>query len=422
MSKFFMCIWGWMRRIWRWIQGNDKVLKTIILFILIAFSFSALVLCYLHFQASPGNNIGTQNASSASSVPVGFTTNDFLHMAQTISFCLAILTGAAAAAIGYRAHRIKEVDATNRRFNEAVRSMCNCDSQFVCIEGIYALERLAFNAPNEKERQRVMEVLCTWLRDERRLDKFISEDKNQIYEYLNEQSKAALNVIIRIKKKYKEVAIDLSRTDFLRINLENVYLEGSDFLNTYFWEISFLGGYLADVKFREAYLKGANFEDAHLEGTNFEGARIEDANFKGAHLGNASFWHALFEGANFNDAHLEGANFEAASSIHAGICEESECVYFIGAHLECAKFGGAHLERANFNDAHLEGADFGHANIYKKTEFENAIIDNHTILGDITKYYTIDKSNPKKWRLRSKPAEGYTDEDVLEDLIQKENT
>jgi hypothetical protein len=186
-------------------------------------------------------------------------TGDLLHAVQSITFGLAILTGAGTAAVGYRAHSIKETDATNRRFKEAVDSMTTggekADDVFKRIQGILALERLAFNAPDNMERQRVMDVLCGWLQEVRKVNHPHGDNKIP----LGKDHEHVINVIIRLRKKYKRLKVDLSKT--------NLY----------------------DANFCGASLNGAIFEEAYCEKADFHRAKCKKVYFRYAHCENTSF-------------------------------------------------------------------------------------------------------------------------------------
>ena len=82
----------------------DKINQTIIIFLAIAVTVFVGISCFLYFVAKPEQS-------------GGFTTKDYLNIAQTISLSFIMFTGAAASAVGYRLQSIKETDATNKRFN-----------------------------------------------------------------------------------------------------------------------------------------------------------------------------------------------------------------------------------------------------------------------------------------------------------------
>ncbi|MDR1564474.1 MAG: pentapeptide repeat-containing protein [Oscillospiraceae bacterium] len=257
---------------------------------------------------------------------------DVLHTVQSITFGLAILTGAGTAAVGYRAHSIKETDATNRRFKEAVDSMTTggdeAEDVFKRIQGILALERLAFNAPDNKERQRVMDVLCGWLQEVRKAE----PDEETDYTGVNNIGKDhehAIKVIIRLRAKYKKLEVDLSKTNLC-------------------WA-DFQGANLNEANFREANLSWANFEEANLNGANFQEVNLDWANFMQTHLSGADFFKANCEYVRFNFAHCEDVKFLFA------YCEGAS---FECTHCEEASFERAHCEYADFSDANCEGADF----------------------------------------------------------------
>ena len=191
------------------------------------------------------------------------TSGDYLNIAQIVAYSLALVTGASAAAIAYRAHRIKEVDATNKRFNEAVRSLNTKDKSgeanySIRLEGIYALQRLAENAPHDRERRRVMNVLCQYLRYNRGVD-YYKENPNTPLE-LDYDEETIIAVLVELSKKYKRrIRIDLSYT--------NLY--GADFN----------GAHLARASFYCSHCEHINFEFAHFNDTIFKGAYTRDARF-----------------------------------------------------------------------------------------------------------------------------------------------
>ncbi|MCL2054796.1 MAG: pentapeptide repeat-containing protein [Oscillospiraceae bacterium] len=270
-----------MKRLVEYLKATevDKIHQTIIAFLCIAVIVFGGIFCFLYFGAKPEQSGG-----------VKFTTKDYLNIAQTISLSFIVFTGAAASAVGYRLQSIKETDATNKRFNEAVRSLCSGEDVFVRIEGIYALERLAFNAPNSKERQRVMDILCTYLRKKRSVDKF-KENKSCD---LKEDHKAIIEVIKRINQRYKGLDVNLSETNLYKAN--------------------FGGAYLEETEFRFAHLESVNFNHAHLKKVNFMDAHLEKATFLYAHFEikkTRSLWIRSYV-IMPSDAHLEGADFDYA--------------------------------------------------------------------------------------------------------------
>jgi uncharacterized protein YjbI with pentapeptide repeats len=208
------------------------------------------------------------------------SSEDFLNMAQTIAYALGLLTASAAAAIAYRSQRMKEVDTTNRRFKDAVTSLSKKDI-FVRIEGIYSLERLAFNAPNANERQRVAEVLCAFLRE--RL-KYVKPKDKEEYTPLEKgiDHTTVLEVLKRLREKFGKLDYDLSFTDLAKMDFENAHFAG--------------------VNLRASNLQGANLRGAYLFW-----ARLSEADLSGAYLSGANLSEAALCGADLRGAFLHWA-------------------------------------------------------------------------------------------------------------------
>ena len=249
----------------------DKMFKTILMFFLFTITASGVLFFALSFFAEPEQGYG-------------FTTRDYLHIAQTISLSLAIITGTAASAVGYRSHRIRETDATNKRFNEAVRSMCHKDDMFIRIEGIYALERLAFNALNKEEQQRVMEVLCKRLQQERPYPL----EKNNTYDQVpyEKDHDAIIQVIMRITRRFKNIHVDLSNTNLHHLEFKKLNLKNANFRNSN----------LSYASFHKVNLKNASFYTARIILVGFKYSNLKNANFNDAYIAHSGFDYSYLKG------------------------------------------------------------------------------------------------------------------------------
>ena len=341
--------------------GFGVMYKTIGFFILFSIIISIVLFCVLHCFSNPENLI------------IGFTAKEYLSIAQTIAIALAVLTGAGTAGMAFRSHQIKEVDAINKRFNEAVTAMAS-DNKYISMQGIYALERLAKNAPNKHERQNVVRILCGYLREHRNVAQIEAEREANPDEYdsisrLNHVLESIAVVVTNLKNTFGEVKIYLPNTNldnfcFVDVNLKNSHFCNSSFLKGDFINVNLNGAELFGVIFRCAKFYDVTFEKALLTGANFEKAECEGANFRNAKL----------RMANFCDAKLRNANFENAD-------------------LTVADFYNADLRGAN-----LKGAIHDNSYVF----FENACVDNDTIgleNSEILQLWEINRDNPNKWIL-----------------------
>ena len=229
------------------------------------------------------------------------THQDFLHIAQTVAYALGLFTASAAAAIAYRAQRLKEVDATNKRFKEAVKSLRDGDV-FVRVEGIFALKRLASNAPNDEERQRATDLLCGFLRENL---KYVPPKGDEKYKPLEKgiDHEAALDSLKRLREKHGDLYINLEHTDLAGMNFDfacffNVNLFCANLENALFMSANLTGtvlsyailtrAWLSDANLTDAWLVGADLVDAGLKGANLTGAMLYGANLDNAFIDDCS--------------------------------------------------------------------------------------------------------------------------------------
>jgi len=230
-----------------------------------------------------------------------------------------------------------------------------------------ALELLALESATV--RARVVDVLCRYLRIERRCEEPEAEQSNiEIPEarqtkkvtrkYLDPHLEAVLYVLTRLNKTFDDVQLDLSRINFWNIylNLDNakMSLRKAKLVEAHLEDAALWKVHLEEANLQEAYLFGAYLWGAHLEGAVLGRANLEMAKLDGAHLEGAALWEAHLEMADLKEAHLKGVELGGAHL-------EEACLW--KAHLEDAYLGEANLERANLCEAHLEGADLSMAHL-----------------------------------------------------------
>ena len=254
-----------------------------------------------------------------------------------VGIAILIIAGVSSA-IAFRAYKLKAVISISKLFNDAsqkLNTLDKLDEENISIrmEGIYALQRLAENAPNGRERQRAVDALCQYLRNHRSVDAFAEPDT-----FLEEDEKAIIRALVQLSQMYKSrIRVDLSRTNLYFADFRGAYLEGADFM----------GAYCEDAFFGETNCKKALFIGADCMSTMFTEAYCEGAVFEGAHC----------EGANFSRSYCKNAGFSGAH------CERAD---FIDANCENATFWGVHCEKADFTNAIQDAADFRYTKDVKK--------------------------------------------------------
>jgi hypothetical protein len=174
----------------------------------------------------------------------------------------------------YRNLRVTEDGKLTDRFSKAVE-LLGSDKLDVRLGGIYALERLAKDSPNDH--WTIMEVLTAFVREHSPLAPSTTLPKT-----IPTDIQAILTVIKRRSANSEPDKIDLRKT----------HLRGADL--------------------REASLFRADLRGADLRGANLEGAILSGANLIGADLREASLFRANLRGADLSGANLEGANLRGA--------------------------------------------------------------------------------------------------------------
>src|SRR5215813_3015146 len=207
--------------------------------------------------------------------------------------------------------RINQEGQITERFSKAIDHLGDQERLAVRLGGIYALERIARDSPQDQ--WQIMAVLTAYVRDNAPWPPRDAPSRQQPAADIQ----AALTV--------------LTGRTWVRGQEEQAYK---------------IPLYRTDL--RGAQLEGAMLVNAQLEGANLAGAHLEKANLAVVHLRQANLANAYLEEAHLPFAHMEGANLAGAHLERAFLAE---------AYLEGADFRGADLEGTFLQHAHLEGAN-----------------------------------------------------------------
>lgn len=123
---------------------------------------------------------------------------------------------------------------------------------------------------------------------------------------------------------------------------------------------------LSRIDLRKATLGHANLTGAYLVGTNLAGAQLVQANLAGAHLWRANLAGAHLLTADLRNADLGDAHLPAAELGGANLT---------GAYVGDANLTGAQLVRANLAGAHLAGTILRSANLEGVMNLKTANLD-----------------------------------------------
>jgi pentapeptide repeat protein len=225
------------------------------------------------------------------------------------------------------------------RFTRAVDQL-GSDKRDVRVGGIYALERIARDSP--EDHPQVMEVLTAYLGEHARWPEPRLPAKARLARAGGRRSVGAdpppdIQAAIKV----------IGRRDFERDRTGD--------------RIS-----LSDVDLRNATMRDGHFEDARLRRSNLAGAHLEGAHFERARLGGAHLDEADL--APDPDLGLPAASLAGASLPRATL---------IGTRLECVELTGADLRGARLDLADLRGATLTAANL-DGASVQGAVYDDRT--------------------------------------------
>ena len=297
-----------------------------------------------------------------------------------------------------RAERDAEQETAERRLLSGAQQL-GSESPQVRIAGVYSLADVADTYRGEY-RQRVVSILCGYLRTQRGEWKIVTNGKGRQDKPAEEKvyvshdgavESTVLEVLVRHLRKRREQAehneavTQEVEDDQLwcdcTIDLHDAVLtEIADFRyatftnDANFWDATFnranferatftndanfeRATFTNDANFGDAtFTNDANFERATFKRANFERATFKRANFERANFGDATFTNnAYFGGATFNRANFERATFNRDANFERATFTND------------ANFGDATFNRANFGDAtfnraNFRGATFNRAN------------------------------------------------------------
>lgn len=248
-------------------------------------------------------------------------------------------------------HLLQEGQITER-FTRAIEQL-GSDKTAICLGGIYALERIAKDSPENDHRQ-VMEVLTAYVRENTRWVE--PAERSEVGHNLPGPPSTVIQAILTVLGRRNARAENPG--DYL--DLSSTKLRKAKFSKQSFGPVNFTRAYLEDALLDYANLEGSNFYHAHLEDVFLNGSNLDNASFYGAHLNRAELLGASLQDSDFAGADLQGSNFQRAN-------------------LERANLTEANLQNTDFLYAHLEGANLYWATGLTPNQLTLSYWDEHTV-------------------------------------------
>ncbi|HEX8135211.1 MAG TPA: pentapeptide repeat-containing protein [Actinomycetes bacterium] len=222
---------------------------------------------------------------------------------------------------GRRQLHLAQQGQVTERFTRAIDQL-GSDHLDVQLGGIYALERIARDSPDDRDT--IGEVLTVYIRRHApwppRLDgqppaEAAIEDVPEL-QVRAPDVQACLTVLGRggFAEQPPELGdeldlheVDLRKAYLLHANLVGASLYGANLAGAVLAGVNLTRAYLSDVNLARAEITGADFTSVDLALANLEKATLEGAILDQADLGRANLSGALLERAELEGAHLEKA-------------------------------------------------------------------------------------------------------------------
>lgn len=265
----------------------------------------------------------------------------------------------------------------NERYQRSAEMLGNPDMQSVRLGGIYALERLAAERPNDYHVQ-IMRLFGAFVVDQTKSEVsrrtgVEGECDSSGEEPVQQRAEPGLALDVQevmrliaqrdekqIALEYKEgLRLNLSHSSLVGLTLVNANLSNVDFTKANLslvrlWQGRFSGAMLPGTNLTRASLVGADLRDTDMRRVNLSGADLIGANLRNADLGLVDLASEHLWGMELFPANLSGANLRAADLSGANM---------VKADLIRAKLGGATLVQVDLSNANLSEADLRAANL-----------------------------------------------------------
>jgi pentapeptide repeat protein len=186
------------------------------------------------------------------------------------------------------------------------------DKLQIRLGGIYALERLAHDSPQDQPT--IMEVLTTFVRTSTHPKALEPTGTSCPDTPPAPDIQAALSVIgRRVTVHDGDAIINLNDLCLTRVNLESVNLSKATLNGADLRKAILAGAHLEGTQLVQADLSGAQLWNANLSGSHLESAKLTDANLENSKLVGADLSRiSINSNTNFNGADLTEAYLEYA--------------------------------------------------------------------------------------------------------------
>ena len=193
------------------------------------------------------------------------------------------------------------------RYTEAVTQL-GSETLAIQLGGVYALERLAHDAPSPADRQTIAEVFAAYLREY----SVSTESDDSGPAMMTSVCRTVAEALGRVATAKLLRPLDLSHIVLSEASFANADLSGWTLFGATMWRsrldhANLKNAFMPAVRLNEASLVGAILDEAIMHDAELLGSNMEDASLRGTELSRTTIAHAFVKGADF-----EGANISAS--------------------------------------------------------------------------------------------------------------
>ncbi|WP_424932768.1 pentapeptide repeat-containing protein [Amaricoccus macauensis] len=165
---------------------------------------------------------------------------------------------------------------------------------------------------------------------------------------------------------------DLREARILRADLSEAQIQGADLSETQMGAADLEGARMERADLSEARIEGANLRRASMNGAGLRLARMEGADLRLAQMGAADLWGAQMKGADLGGAQMQDANLRGARMQGTDLrWARMERADLCAAQMQDANLSEARMQGANIRDARLEESNLWKARM-EQADFTGA--------------------------------------------------
>jgi hypothetical protein len=193
------------------------------------------------------------------------------------------------------------------RYTEAVTQL-GSESLAVQLGGVYALERLAQDAPSTTDRQTIAEVFAAYLREYSAVPDDVDYESDG-FPPMSTLCRSIAEALARVVHRRLDRPLNLSYVNLSGASLDDADMSDWDLSMAWMWRTSLdssvlSGAVLPGVKLIEAGLANSVLDRTRMHDAKLDGCDMTNVDFTESELSRSDFGHAFVKGATFRGSNL----------------------------------------------------------------------------------------------------------------------